>query len=112
MLEIKADEFLVGSGDGVVALVKDTTLTKTTKKPSSRSEAGSRQVKEPTSPCLREVRSKKLSGAVTSLAKLDDETFLVGCKSGDIFQLQLLTFETVLLSTCHTGNIEDIVFPK
>ena len=49
---------------------------------------------------------------MTSLAKLDDRTVLVGCKSGDIFQMETLTFDSTLLSTCHTGQVHDIAFPR
>ena len=49
---------------------------------------------------------------MTSLARLDEFTVLVGCDSGDIFQMDVLTFESFLLSTCHTGLINDIAFPR
>ena len=57
MLEIKPDEFMVGSGDGSVCLIRDTTLTaKGGKNRSKTLNAGvSTTVKEPTEPCLTEV---------------------------------------------------------
>lgn len=109
MLEVKPDEFLVGSGDGFVCLVKDLSIGKSKPK---ETKDGNRQVKEPTDQCLKEIRSKQFSGPVTSLAKLDERTVLVGCKTGDIFQVEILTFESKLLSTCHTGSVNDIAFPK
>ena len=58
MLEIKPDEFLVGSGDGSVSLVRDMTYRA---KQKSRSNLGtSSVVKEPTEQCLHEVNKKML----------------------------------------------------
>ena len=57
MLEIKPDEFMVGSGDGNVCLIRDATLTakggRTRKK--ALNTGVSTTVKEPTEPCLTEV---------------------------------------------------------
>ena len=53
MLEIKPDEFLVGSGDGTVSMVKDMTYAKAKKKPPTGGTFAS--VKEPTDPVLKEV---------------------------------------------------------
>ena len=57
MLEIKTDEFMVGSGDGTVCLIKDASLkSKAGKNRSKALKAGvSTTVKEPTEPCLIEV---------------------------------------------------------
>ena len=59
-----------------------------------------------------QIRSSQFSGAVTSLARLDEFTVIVGCESGDIFQMDILTFDSSLLSTCHTGLIKDVAFPR
>ena len=59
MLEIKPDEFMVGSGDGNVSLIRDSTVTaKGTKqnRPKAVNSGVSTTVKEPTEPCLTEVR--------------------------------------------------------
>jgi hypothetical protein len=37
---------------------------------------------------------------------------LIGTDDGSIYQLDILTFDDALLSTCHTGAILDIAFPK
>ena len=57
MLEIKPDEFMVGSGDGSVCLIRDTTLTSKSggKRKSSKNAGVSTTVQEPTEPCLTEV---------------------------------------------------------
>jgi hypothetical protein len=57
MLEIKPDEFMVGSGDGNVCLIRDATLTaQGGRKRSKALNVGvSNTVKEPTEPCLTEV---------------------------------------------------------
>ena len=59
-----------------------------------------------------QIRSSQFSGVVTSLARLDEFTVIVGCESGDIFQMDILTFDSSLLSTCHTGLIKDVAFPR
>ena len=57
MLEVKGDEFMVGSGDGSVCLIRDGTLKgKVGKNRAKALKAGvSTTVKEPTDPCLIEV---------------------------------------------------------
>ena len=52
------------------------------------------------------------SGSITSLTLLDPVTVLVGTDSGRIFQVDTLTFDIAILSTCHTCNISDIAFPR
>ena len=37
---------------------------------------------------------------------------LIPTDDGSIYQLDILTFDDALLSTCHTGAILDIAFPK
>ena len=67
---------------------------------------------EPTKPCLTEVRSKQFPGGVTSLAMINKRLVLIGTDDGSIYQLDILTFDSAMLSTCHTGAILDIAFPK
>ena len=55
MLEVKPDEFLVGSGDGTVSLVKDMTYAKAKRQPPKGGTFAS--VKEPTDQVLKEVHS-------------------------------------------------------
>ena len=52
------------------------------------------------------------AGSITSLTLLDPVTVLVGTDSGRIFQVDTLTFDMAILSTCHTSNISDIAFPR
>ncbi len=132
-MALKPDELLVGSGDGNVCLVLDKSTRQGRKKPPQ--DGVPKQVSEPTNPCLMEVRNinkstnckrnltiKKLvksqmkckgfPGAVTSISRKNLRTVLIGCDSGDIFELDTLTFDSALLSSCHTGPILDIAFPR
>ena len=59
-----------------------------------------------------QLRSVTYHGSVTSLCLLEKGLVLVGCASGEIHQLEILTFESSLLSTCHTGNINFLQFPQ
>ena len=52
------------------------------------------------------------AGSITSLTLLDPVTVLVGTDSGRIFQVDSLTFNMAILSTCHTSNISDMAFPR
>lgn len=93
MLRIKPQELLVGSGSGTVTLVKDHTDSCPNKNRDRKKKAKSdcpgtaRTITEPTRSTLKEVRSLKLPGAVTSLCRLDKATVLAGCDSGAIFQV-------------------------
>lgn len=58
ILEIKPDEFMVGSGDGNVSLIRDSTVTAKGNKQGRHKAVNSgvsTTVKEPTEPCLTEV---------------------------------------------------------
>ena len=61
---------------------------------------------------IKSMRLPSGAGAITSLTLLDPVTVLVGTDSGRIFQVDTLTFDIALLSTCHTCNISDIAFPR
>jgi hypothetical protein len=52
------------------------------------------------------------TGGITSVCLIDPVTALVGFDAGQIFQLDTMTFDLVLLSACHTGEIQDIAFPR
>ena len=58
------------------------------------------------------VNRKQYPGGVTSLAMINKRLVLIGTDDGSIYQLDILTFDDALLSTCHTGAILDIAFPK
>lgn len=59
-----------------------------------------------------QIRSKQFPGAVTSLASINKRLVLIGCDDGTIFEMDILTFDSTMLSTCHTGAIRDVAFPK
>jgi hypothetical protein len=58
------------------------------------------------------MKSKQFPGSVTSLTRLDSRFVLVGCDTGDVFQMDILTFDATLLSSCHTGRINAFAFPR
>ena len=43
---------------------------------------------------------------------VDKRIAVVGCNNGSIYKLDTLTFDDTLLSTCHTGPVLDIIFPR
>ncbi len=112
-------EYIVGSGDGSVTLVRDLlpkiSLDNKENNKSRRKSSNvmTSMVGEPTKSSLREVKRGKFEGSVTSICKLDGgSALLVGTSSGDAHQMDLLTFNSNLLSTCHGGSINDLAFPQ
>lgn len=59
-----------------------------------------------------QMKTKQFSSAVTSLAQLDARNVLVGVDNGDVYQIDVLTFDATLLSSCHTGKINALAFPR
>ena len=59
-----------------------------------------------------QIKSKQFPGAITSLALINKRNVLIGCDNGTIYQLDTLTFDDEMISTCHTGSILDLAFPQ
>ena len=58
------------------------------------------------------MKSTFVFGAVTSLQLMDkDRVILAGTAHSEIYFIDMKTFDTELLVTCHTSTIYDIAFP-
>ncbi|KAJ3635496.1 hypothetical protein MTP99_008401 [Tenebrio molitor] len=94
-----AGPLLIGAGNGVIELVEETKST-------------GAQAKIPSVPTLRVLKSTNVFGSVTSLQLMKNDTvFLAATTNSEIFSVNMDTFETELLVTCHISTIYDIAFP-
>ncbi|XP_044270982.1 cilia- and flagella-associated protein 52 [Tribolium madens] len=99
-----AGPLLIGAGDGTLELVEEI-------KSKGGGDKGKR-VKVPSVPTLRCLKSTNVFSAVTSLQLLKNDTvILAGTINCEIYQIDMATFNTELLVTCHTSTIYDIAFP-
>lgn len=53
-----------------------------------------------------------MKASVTSLQFWNEKTILAGTSNCEIFSIDLDTFETILLVTCHMDAIYDVAFPQ
>ncbi|XP_003340387.1 cilia- and flagella-associated protein 52 isoform X1 [Monodelphis domestica] len=83
---LKMGSVLIGSGAGVVALCK--------------------------SPSYKPIKKIQLQGGVTSVAlRGQGHQFFVGTEAAHIYCLSYTDFKAELIATCHSGAVQDIVFP-
>lgn len=99
---------LVGSGDGVVELVKQKARDGgrgTCNKPNST------RLATPTRPLLVAVKSANVDSSVTSIQLMDDGVVLVGTVNCELFAVRAHDFDVTCLFTCHTSVVYDLAFP-
>jgi hypothetical protein len=87
VLRTRKGNYVVGSGDGSIALIKRDGLTV--------------------------LRRAQVNGAVTSLVlNAAGDHFFVGTEQCNQYLVNCQTFELELRNTCHQGRIADIAFPQ
>lgn len=59
-----------------------------------------------------QMNKESVSGSVTSLCKLDNGNAVIGCDSGEVFELETLRFHIRHKFSSHLGVINDMSFPK
>ncbi|RKP20142.1 WD40 repeat-like protein [Rozella allomycis CSF55] len=52
-----------------------------------------------------------LKGAITSISIKNDMSVMVGTSAGNIFEVSVKDLSSKLISSCHNGKINDLVFP-
>ncbi|KAL1517593.1 hypothetical protein ABEB36_001334 [Hypothenemus hampei] len=93
---------IIGAGDGTLEIVV---------------EAGAPQlptdtdVKLPSTPILKVLKSTHVNSAVTSIQLLNENTILVGTTDSEIYEIDMQEFRAKLILTCHTSVIHDVAFP-
>lgn len=100
------DTMIVGSGDGVVELVRQKVQQKQQKQHSETRMA------TPTHPLLVPVKSADVESSVTSIQLMGDHTVLVGTINCEMFTICVATFAVTRMFTCHTSAVYDLAFPR
>jgi len=100
---------IVGSGDGVVELVRQ--QQPRPRKRDGHTAAETRLV-TPTRPLLVAVRSAAVGSSVTSIQLMGDHTVLVGTFNCELFAVAAATFTVTRVFTCHTSAVHDLAFPR
>ncbi|XP_066256318.1 cilia- and flagella-associated protein 52 [Euwallacea similis] len=95
-------ELIIGAGDGTLDLAIES------EKPVIPIDS---DVKLPSIPCLKILKSTNVNSAVTSLQMLDDHTILLGTAASEIYEVNTKDFQAKLILTCHTDAIYDVAFP-
>lgn len=100
---------IVGSGNGVVELVRQTVQLKQQQKHYyKKAEA---RLATPTRPLLLAVLSADVESTVTSIQLMGNHTVLVGTINCELFTLSVATFAVTRMFTCHTSAVYDLAFP-
>ncbi|KAI4470193.1 wd-40 repeat protein [Holotrichia oblita] len=103
LLLMECGNIIIGAGDGTVDMVAE-------KKVNLR-EPHSIAYKLPSIPELLVLKTANVKGGVTSLVFYDNDEIFVGTTNCELFSIDLKTFQTKLLITCHTSTIYDVAFP-
>lgn len=103
---ITGDTMVVGSGNGVVELVKQKLLT-------GKKIIGCKfetRLATPTRPLLVALKSANVDSTVTSI-QLMNNVLLVGTVNCELFTIRMDDFDVICMFTCHTSVIYDLAFP-
>lgn len=101
LLLLPSGHLIIGAGDGSVEIVEERNCK-------------FKDYPSPTWPNFRVVKRARVSGIISSLQCLNNETLLIGTESCEIYSIPLKSFDMSmmkLLKTCHTSAINDIAFP-
>ncbi|KZC13749.1 WD repeat-containing protein 16 [Dufourea novaeangliae] len=104
LLLLRKEKIIVGAGDGTIELIELITTDATPVRNGSR--------KLLVLPCIITHRTGNVCGTVTSMIKYKDDFILVGTSQCEIYEIQVSSFRTRLLLTCHTSSIYDLAFPR
>lgn len=99
---------LVGSGDGVVELVKEKARDTNA---CTRRKLDTTRLATPTRPLLVAVKSANVDSSVTSIQLMADGIVLVGTVNCELFAVRARDFDVTCLFTCHTSVVYDLAFP-
>ncbi|XP_001948904.2 cilia- and flagella-associated protein 52-like [Acyrthosiphon pisum] len=100
---------IVGSGNGVVELVRQKVQLKQQKKHYKKVET---RLAAPTHPLLVTVLSANVESTVTSIQLMENHTVLVGTINCELFTVSVATFAVTRMFTCHTSAVFDLAFPR
>ncbi|XP_060855214.1 cilia- and flagella-associated protein 52-like [Metopolophium dirhodum] len=100
---------IVGSGNGVVELVRQKVQVKQQQKHYKKIET---RLATPTHPLLLTVLSADVESTVTSIQLMENHTVLVGTINCELFTVSVATFAVTRMFTCHTSAVYDLAFPR
>lgn len=101
---------IVGSGNGVIELVRQKTQLKQQQQKHFSKKVETR-LATPTHPLLVAVMSADVESAVTSIQLMGNHTVLVGTVNCELFTVSVATFAVTRMFTCHTSAVYDLAFP-
>ncbi|XP_076240954.1 cilia- and flagella-associated protein 52 [Calliopsis andreniformis] len=101
----KKEKIIVGAGDGTVELAEIS-------KDLVESYVGNKTKKLLILPCIVTHRKANVCATVTSMVPYNDNFILVGTTLCEIYEIEISSFHTRLLITCHTSPIYGLAFPR
>ncbi|XP_043258261.1 cilia- and flagella-associated protein 52 [Colletes gigas] len=104
LLFLQKQEMIVGTGNGTVELIE---IPK-----HSTAPIGTRTKKLLVVPWIITHRTGNVCATVTSMIRYKHDLILVGTAECEIYEMELSSFRTRLLVTCHTDSIYDLAFPR
>nr|XP_012144805.1 PREDICTED: cilia- and flagella-associated protein 52 isoform X1 [Megachile rotundata] len=104
LLFLPNKKLIVGAGDGTVEWIEITEHPSPVKGKSKKNLM--------VTPCIVTRRSADVCAAVTSLVHYKNGLILVGTALCEIHEIELSSFRTRLIATCHTHAIQAVVFPR
>jgi len=102
---------IVGSGDGVVEMVRPKPGVNNNKTRGSKLET---RLATPTHPLLVVLKTANVDSSVTSIQlmkKNGGSVILVGTVNCELFAIRATDFDVTCLFTCHTSVVYDLAFP-
>ncbi|XP_022914302.2 cilia- and flagella-associated protein 52 [Onthophagus taurus] len=100
---IGKEELLIGGGDGTIDIVQERRV--------HIKPAKTVAYKLCSTPELFVLKSTKINGIPTSFNIFQNDQLFVGTNCCELYSINLTTFQTVLLITCHKSTIFDVAFP-
>ncbi|XP_031845942.1 cilia- and flagella-associated protein 52 isoform X2 [Nomia melanderi] len=97
-------EMIVGAGDGTVESIE------IAESDAASGRNGSEKLL--VLPCIVTHRTGHVGGTVTSMVSCKNHFILVGTSQCEIYEIQLASFRTRLIVTCHTSSIYGLAFPR
>ncbi|XP_053987938.1 cilia- and flagella-associated protein 52 isoform X2 [Hylaeus volcanicus] len=104
LLFLQKQEMIVGTGNGTVELIE---IPEEPVAP-----VGIKTKKLLVVPCIITRRKGNVCGPVTSMIRYKHNLILVATALCEIYEMELSSFHTRLLVTCHTSSIYDLAFPR
>ncbi|XP_034191821.2 cilia- and flagella-associated protein 52 isoform X2 [Osmia lignaria lignaria] len=104
LLLLPKKKIVVGAGDGTIELIEIKENSGFVKDEAKKNSL--------VIPCIITHRSGNVCATVTSMTRYRNDFLLVGTSLCEIHEIELSTFRTRIIVTCHTSAIHDLAFPR